>query len=113
MEIIKLNYKRHCNAGSYYTCEITDKLNEIVGVDDNFLICNNSSQGIYRIHYNNISIGDLLCIRENEERLYDNVSKFTLYTGNLEYIKPRISNKVINQIYSYLNSLENNVSLYK
>lgn len=108
MELIKLNFKHSSEAGSYYTCELTDKLNEIVGMNDKFLICNKTFQYIYRIQYNNISIGDLLCITDNRNSC-NIVTKFTPYISNLDFINPKIPNNIINQVYRYLKSLEGNI----
>lgn len=112
MELIKLKYKYTLQSGLFYECDITDKLNEITERTNSFIICNKGLEYIYRIQYNNISIGDFICDRD-PHNLCNNVVKFTLYTGNLEFINPRLSNHTINKIYSYLKSLENNICFNK
>lgn len=112
MELIKLNFKNMLDCGILYTCEITDKLNEILGEDNKFLICNKRKEYIYRVHYGNISIGDLMC-NTTDSDIYNNVVKFTLYMGNIDYIEPALSNSVINEIYKYLNSLVDKVCFNK
>lgn len=107
IELIKLYAKRMSEGGTYYKCEITDELNKIVK-DDKFLLCNKRGEYIYRIHYNNISIGDLMCDTTSTS-MYNNMTKFTFYAGNLEYLNDVLSNSAINEIYKYLKSLENNV----
>lgn len=107
MELINLKYKYASVSGSFYTCKITDELNEIVGEKNKFLICKKGIENIYRIHYGNISIGDLACVIENN--IISRVNKFTMYVGNFQFIVPHISNSTINIIYKYLKSLEGNV----
>ena len=111
MELIKLYINRLSQSGSYYKCEITDELEKIVEQGE-FLLCNKRGEYIYRIHYNDISIGDLMC-DTNITSQYNNITKFTFYAGNLEYLNDVLSNNAINGIYKYLKSLENNVCFDK
>lgn len=108
MEIIKLKYKQTIKARMLYECEITDNLNKIVGYKNEFTICNQGLEYIYRIYYGNISIGDFMCDRDSGY-LYNNLIKISMYPANFEYTSPKLSNSTINEIYRYLKSLENKI----